>query len=233
MALPVIIPDDFSGWSNIVANSFKEDKLQEYIDLFMEQYLRAIVGDAAYSDMSTQTRQKWVDLLGGADYVNSEGKRKRHEGLTKSLIYFIYFEFVRDNFTATQTGKVKGKSENSERATALEVANIARSRFNQGALLVRGSTPFFLEANQEFDQEITASTDNADNTYLLAIASTKYLEVGDSVNINGQDYVVSAVVVDTSIVIDAGQTGLDFAGISATWEPYEDVEYCEIGICGI
>lgn len=233
MALPVISPDNFTGWTEIVANSFKEEKLQEYIDLFSEKYLRQIVGAAVYADISSQTRQKWVDLLDGIDYVDADGKRKHHVGLVKSLIYFIYFEFVRDNFTSTQTGQVKGDAENSVRAAPLEVAEIARSRFNLGASLVNESTPPFLEANQEFDEEVTGSIDEGDNTYTLSVAITKYIEAGDSVNINGTDYTVTVVVEDTALVIDAGETGLDFTGLQVTWEPFEDLEFCAIGISGL
>ena len=80
MALPSITADDFkTGWVKIVANGFKEEDLEAYIDTFRENYLRDIVGDAAYSDIETQTRQKWTDLLNGVNFVDANvvrGKRK-------------------------------------------------------------------------------------------------------------------------------------------------------------
>lgn len=228
MALPVINIDNFVGWVKIVANQFKEEDLDEYVTLFREQYLRQIVGDAAYSDIDTQTRQKWTDLLDGVNYVDADGKRRHHNGLVKPLVYFIYFEYVRDNFTATQVGRVKGKSENSERANDLEVLNVSRSRYNNGIRLINDSMPCFLEANKEFKEEITASLDNADNTYTLSIPNTKYLEAGDTVEIDDQEYTTISVTADTNIVIDAGQTGLDFTGDQVIWEPYVDVEFCEL-----
>lgn len=227
MALPIITVSDFVGWVKIVANQFKEQDLDDYIALFLEQYLRQIVGDAAYADIENQTRQKWTDLLNGTDYVGIDGQRQHHGGLVKPLVYFIYFEFVRDNFTSTQVGRVKGKSENSERANDLEILNVSRSRFNSGVLLLK-STPCFLEANKEFEEEISASVDNTDNTYTLSIANTKYLEAGDTVTINGQEHQTISVTVDTNIVIDAGQTGLDFTDDQIFWEPYKDVAFCEI-----
>jgi len=227
MALPTITVDDFVGWLKIVANQFKEEDLDQYIITFREQYLRQLVGAAAYADIEAQTRQKWTDLLDGVNYVDVDDKRRYYEGLVKPLIRFIYFEFVRDNFTATQVGRVKGKSENSERANDIEVANTARARFNNGVMLL-ASTPDFLEANEEFEEGVTASTDNLDNTYTLSIPNTKYLEAGDTVTIDGQEYQPISVTVDTSIVIDAGQTGLDFTGDLVTWKPYEDVEFCQL-----
>lgn len=227
MALPTITIDNFVGWLKIVANQFKEEDLNQYILLFREQYLRQLVGAAVYADIENQTRQKWDDLLNGVDYVDSDGNRQHHNGLLASLVAFIYFEFVRDNFTSTQVGRVKGKSENSERANDIEILNVSRSRYNNGILLL-ASTPDFLKANEEFEEEVTGSTDNLDNTYTLSIPNTKYLEAGDTVVIDGEEYQTISVTVDTSIVIDAGQTGLDFTGDLVTWKPYEDVEFCQL-----
>ena len=60
MPLPTITPDDFKGWLKIVANRFKEEDLQDYIDRFLPQYLRSMVGDAAFYDIENETRQKWI-----------------------------------------------------------------------------------------------------------------------------------------------------------------------------
>lgn len=233
MALPTITAASFEGWIKIVANQFKEDDLNLYVDLFLAEYLRLIVGDAAFADIEAQTRQKWTDLLEGVDYVDADGNRKHFGGLTAPLTYFIYFEFVRDNFTSTQPGQVKGDSENSINSPDLAVLNVARSRFNKGVSLVNNTLPSFLEANEEFEETVTASNDEGDNTYTLSIPNTKYLEAGDTVAIDGTDYTVTAATVDTSIVIDAGQLGLDFTGDVAAWCPFEDIEFCKLGLCGI
>ena len=234
MALPTITVSSFTGWVKIVANQFKEDQLELYIEQFREQYLRRIVGAGAYRDIEQQTREKWDDLLNGVDYIDADGKRQYLNGLTDPLIYFIYFEYVRDNFTPTQPGKVKTYSENSKRNTDLEVLNIAISRHNQAVLQINGSLPCFLEANKKFEEVVTASTDNADNTYLIEIPNTKYLENGEPVTIAGTKYtVIDPVVADTSITIDAGATGLDFTNDSVIWEPYKEVDFCELQIAGI
>jgi len=233
MALPVITADSFTGWIKIVANQFKAVDLEEYVTLFLASYLRRIVGDAAAIDIELQTRKKWTDLLEGVTYVNTEGKRKFFGGLTAPLTYFIYFEFIRDNFTSTQVGKVIGKSENSERATDLEVLNVARSRFNQGVSLVNNTLPDFLEANKEFEEVITLSVDNADNTYTLSIPNTKYLETDETVDIEGTEYTIISTTENVSIVINAGQIGLDFTGNRVFWRPYDDVDFCKMGLCGI
>lgn len=233
MALPVItLSTNFKGWAKIVANEFKEVDLDEYIDLYRTEYLRTILGAAAVIDITASSAQKWADLLDGTEYVDVYGKRQIFEGLVKPLVYFIYFEYVRDNFTSSQAGKVKGKSALSERATDIEVAEVARSRYNAGVRIVN-TLGRFLEANETIQDTVSASTDNGNNTYVLALASTKYLSAGDTVTITGTNYVVTALVPDVNITIDAGQTGLDFTGVVVSWEPYADVEFKELKISGI
>jgi hypothetical protein len=233
MALPVITAADFLGWNKIVANQFKEVDLDAYILRFREEYLRGIVGAAVYADIESQARQKWTDILAGVNFVDTEGKRRFLPGLTKSLISFIYFEFIRDNWTSTQVGKVKSLGENSDRATDIEVSNVARSRYNSAVRDINKTFADFLEANELFEEVVTTSTDGGDNTYTLAIASTKYLEDTDLVVISGIVYAVASVVANTSIVIDAGVTGLDFLGLTVSWEPYEDMDFCDLEIAGI
>lgn len=225
--LPVITVDNFSGWTKIVANLFKQDDLNEYITIFTEKYLRSIVGAGAYQDIESQTRQKWDDLINGVNYVDSEGKRSYHNGLFTPLVYFIYWEFIRDNFVATQPGNTKPKYENSERSMSLEVAEIARARYNY-AVYLTCTTEDFLESNNEFIEEITNTVDNLDNTYTLSISSTKYLENDDFVTIDDIDYQVSNVVENVSIDIDGGSTGLNFTGKNSLWQPFKDVDYTQI-----
>lgn len=227
MALPTITVDDFKGWLKIVANQFKETDLEEYISQFTEEYLTEIVGEAALVQISTQNRQKWEELLNGSDYFDIEGKLRRFLGLRHSLIRFIYFEFVRDNFTSTQVGKVKGKSENSKRANDMEVLNITRSRYNSGVRIA--NTLFdFLEVNESYGADVTSFVDNLDGTYTLNINNTKYLETDELIKIEGVEYSILSAVEDTSIDINAGQVGIDFQDKIVSWEPFSSVEFCEL-----
>lgn len=284
MALPQITFDDFKGFYKLTLNQFKEEDLAEYIPEFIESYIRYIVGDGAFTDIKNQDFQKWNDLVNGVDFVNEDKERVTLVGLKKLLVGFIFFEYVRDNFTTTVTGRVKGKSENSERATDIEVANIARSRFNRLVTPFNMSMKNFLEVNEAlisligesvdlldnrylltldnpvylntgqkievgvdeytvieiqlfaidagatgldftgdqviwtFQQTVESSEDNGDNTYNILVSSTEALNSGDTVNIDGTDYIASNVIVNTCFTIDAGATGLDFTGQTAEWE---------------
>jgi hypothetical protein len=232
LSLPTITPANFTGWAKINANGFKEADLEAYIETFLTDYLRGIVGASAYSAIQAESRAKWTDLLNGVDFTDADGEVQHLEGLKKAIIFFIYFEFIRDNFVSAQTGQVNPLSENSDPFSGTNTLEVARSRFNRG---VRGleSVPDFLEAYEDLSEIISASVDNADDTYLLSIPSTKYLEVGDPLAINFIEYTVLAVVADTSLTINAGEVGLAFQGESLSWDPFEKVNFCPVGLCGI
>lgn len=233
MALPNITSADFTGWVKITANSFKGETLTQYISLFRTEYLRNIVGARAFQAIESTVRQKWSDLINGTYYTDRNGKTQYHNGLRTSLVYFIYFQFERDNFRPVQAGKVKTAAENSERNSVAQVLEVARERYNAGVRLINATTCAFLEANSEYIETVTVSTDNTDNTYTLSISSTKYLENDDEITIDGTSYVVSNVVANTSVDINAGTTGLDFNGRAVTWRPFEFVEFSDLEPSGL
>lgn len=229
MGLPIITPSDFSGWIKITANSFKAEDLERYIETFREYYLRDIVGSEAYYDIENTNKQKWNDLINGVSYIDANNKRQYHNGILMPLKCFIYFEFERDNFTSTQTGKVRGKAENSNRLSGVAAMGAATNRFNIGSRLLN-TTCDFIEAFYEISEVSSSSTDNGDNTYTIGMSSSKYLSMGDFVKTGAYTYDVLNVVDNSSITIQASETGLDFAGLTFSWKPFESVEYKKIGI---
>lgn len=224
MALPIITVDDFKGWGKISGNQFREEKLTEYISLFMEKYLRDIIGDGAFLEIVNIDLQKWTDLIEGVDYLNVDGLNFRNDGIKEQLVKFIYFEFVRDDFSSSQVGKVKGSNENSEKLNGPEVGAVVRARYNSGIRELHQSVLMFLANYDQINEPITGFVDNLDNTYTINVASTLYLIDGDQVNINGVDFDISGLISDTSFLIDAGDTGLSFNG-NAVYKPYKLVEF--------
>lgn len=224
MPLPIIGLSNFIGWLKISANQFKETRINDYVTLFLEDYLRDILGDAAFIDIVNNTKTKWTDLLDGVDYVNEDGKNRRNYGITEQLVKLIYFEIVRDDFSSSQVGKIKANNENSVVLTGDEQSIIAMQRRNSAVRKLQGSVHDFLDNYEEIKEPITGFIDNADNTYVIQLASTKYLDNGDIVEILGVEYTISGLIVDISFIIDAGATGLSFSG-NAVWHPYEDVEF--------
>lgn len=225
MSLPIITTDDFTGFLKISTDEFREDTFQEFIDEYYPMYLRELIGDDAFIEAENFNYERNNDLLEGVDYVNDEGKNVRWDGLVISIRKFIYFQYVRDNMETSRNGKVRGASANSDRLSPAEVSNIAISRYNQGVLSICKGLPLFLDFYNKISQEITASSEVA-TVYTIGVGSTLYLDIGLTVEINGTDYSVTSVVLNTSFdIVDT--TGKDFTGLKATWKPFERVDYTE------
>lgn len=224
MALPIILPSDFKGFYKIAANSYKSELLQDYIDQFQKKYVRDIIGDVAYLAAKGTNKTKWTDLFGGADYVDNYGKNRHSDGLQDSLKGFIYFEFTRDNFVSSNNGAAKNTSENSTPLTAIEISTIAASRFNISVDNLKSDIYIFLTEHDVISQDIASFIDNANQTYNITIADTKYLDANDEVAIDGDYYDIVSIVDATTFVINAGSTGYIFDG-AVKWYPYEDVEF--------
>lgn len=224
MARPSITPDDFIGWVNISANSFKSALLQSYINTFYEQYTRQIIGDAAYLAIESESKQEWTDLMAGVEYTNNEGIQAKYDGLVVSLLKFIYFEFVRDNFTSSQPGKNQPKNENSINLPGGNVAAVARSRYNSAVHAVNLNTTSFLEVFHPVITPLISFTDNGNGTYTFLVGTTKYLLAGDTVVIDGAEYIVTSSPGGAAFVIATGQVGDTFTG-PVSWDPYEEVDF--------
>jgi len=224
VALPVINIASFTGWVKISRDRFDEVGLTEYITLFTEEYLRRILGDSAFLEINSVDRQKWTDLLNGVNYTNVDDDNKKNTGITDQLTKFIYFEFIRDDFSGSQVGKVKAINENSAKLTGAELGAVVRARYNSGVRTLKESVFDFLENYEFINEPITGFVDNTDNTYTINVAKTLYLINADTVAIGGVDFVISGLVSNTSFVIDAGAVGLSFSG-DAVYSPYELVEF--------
>ena len=68
---------------------------------------------------------------------------------------------------------------------------------------------------------------------MLNIANTKYLEDGEAVSIEGVEYNVTEAASNTSITIEAGETGLVFTDKVVEWSPYEKVSFDKLQVAPI
>lgn len=231
MARPTITKDNFVGNIKINVNQFKEERLNDYISDFYEQYTKCVIGDEAYLLIENEDKQKWTDLMQGVSF-DFEDKKYDFKGLLWSILRFIYFEFTRDYFNPTTVGKTRSEQENSTRLAAAEVNAVATSRYNDAVRHINDRLELFLEANKDLSTEITGFIDNADNTYIIQVNDTTYLYNGDTVEIGGVEYVISGLDDNVSFVIDAGSVGLSFSG-DVVWHPYDMIEFRTLEFCTI
>lgn len=228
MGLPNITPSNFEGWIKISADTFQQDKLHQYIDLFEETYFVFFLGAGATKEItdSVSLPEKWTDILGGVYYHNIEcDSLMKLNGLTNKVKQCIYFEYVRDNFISTSTGKNRNLNENASRLNAYEVNAVARNRYNNSISYNNNELIAFLKNYTDFEQPITGFIDNGGNSYTIETNATKYLSDGDTIKIKNEEFTISNLVANTSFDIVSTETSL-FEGVYIS-NPFEIVPISE------
>jgi hypothetical protein len=201
---------DFVGEVNIAQNKFTVGDLNEYIERIEEKQLKCLLGDTLYllfkadsfgNDASSRDRYK--ELLNGLQYTDPKDDEfiVDYVGLKRMLRLFIYSEYLPEQvYQNTIVGEVEGSSRNAFNTTIAKVNDTAEDRQRKGVDLYDSAQKFICDNNEK---EYTPSSiiDQTGNVYLVSVSTTKYIQDGDTVSINGKDYVVSNLITDTSFEI--------------------------------
>ena len=114
---------------------------------------------------------------------------------------FIYAEYLPEQvYQNTIIGEVEGSSRNAFNTSITKVNETAEDRQRIAVDLYDAAQRFICDYN---DKEYIPSSivDQTGNVYLVSVSTTKYIQDGDTVAINGTDYVVSNLIADTSFEI--------------------------------
>jgi hypothetical protein len=225
MALPILTKTDFIGKIRISLNNYSS--FDDYITQIEPVILNEILGADATQEITDDVtlKAKYDDLLNGGYYTNTEcdDETVYFRGLKDYMKYRVYAEFMRDNFASSISGLVKSLNENSVKLTGGELSQVVYNRYNEAITIYEDSIYPYLYFYREIKETCTSSVDNT-GTYTINLASTTYLYDGDTVEIDGVEYVISNLVADTSFDITNATGGLDFSGAELVWKPYYDVE---------
>lgn len=223
MALPTIQTGDFTGFLAISQDRFNNTELESYIEIFLVEWLRKLLGDAVYLDIlnTTPLPQKYTDLLDGVVYFNtSEQKTRISVSFTAILRHLIYFEYVRKQSQVnTVNGVQEIQNENSMKGSIAQ----APFRFNRAITLFNKDTIAFLDQYQQVSRSIVSSVEAPAGVYTIELADTLYMIDGESVSIGGVEYTATNITA-TTFEISSG-AGLSFSG-SAIWHPFKEAVYC-------
>jgi len=216
--MSLLVASDFVGVYKISADNFSS--IEDYINQYEQMYIRAIIGDENASNMLilANLTQKYLDLWNGVNYTGFSDLFTTNSGMKTALIGFIYFHYISDNFTNTNVGNVYNSNENSSNTDNTTNGQIAVNRFNTSVLNVREDVNTFLSFYNSITTTSTGSSEVATD-YTILIPTTKYLEVGNTINVGGADYVVTAIDSDVSFNITAS-TGMDFNNSEVIWHPF-------------
>ena len=208
--MSITLTSDFTGEVNISKNKFTVADLQAYIDRVEEDVLKKMLGDTLYLTFKADSfgndagsRDRFKELLNGLEYTDPSDSTYTIDyiGLKRMLRLFVYAEYLPEQaYQNTIIGEVEGSSRNAFNTSITKVNETAEDRQRLAVDLYDAAQRFISDYN---DKEYIPSSivDQNGNVYLVSLGSTKYIQDGDSIDINGTDYVVSNLVTDTSFEI--------------------------------
>lgn len=230
MPLPNITPQDFTGATAIATDRFTSSMLQSYIDEWLPIYLRRLVGDDVANEIATldPLPQKYIDLLGGVVWEDErvrEGYTRQNTGLTRVLIFCLYFEYVRRQPRMNSiVGTVTNKNENSLPTSAVVAGVQAIQRLANGYEEFNKNVIPFLDYYRVLTERVTLSVENA-GVYTLTVNATTYLSDNETVYVNSIEYTATNITNNTFDI--SAVSGLDFTNKQVIWKPFYNACYRE------
>ena len=229
MPLPVIDSANFLGFINISQNKYDTADLDNFSERAVANYVRQYLGGKAYIELrdNTPNLDRWADVLSGIDYTNDNDKLVAGRGFQEVLEKLTYFDYVQEQpVRNTATGNVGNNNENAIALSSSANGQDAWRRYLDACNIFNEELLEQMRVNRNQASEVTGQSELA-GVYTLSVASTKYLATGDEVTIGGAKYTASNIVANTSFDISA-DAGLTFTGLTAKWEPYDEVPFCRI-----
>jgi hypothetical protein len=219
---------DMTGFVNIAQDSLQLSRFNEYAKQEERKFLRDLLGDELYIELFTHldatsgvpTIQKWIDLLDGTTYTNTN--LYDVTGAKEAAKMFIFWLWTNQlPHKATHVGTVNDAFENATLLDRQQTNAVINDRWNKGIDYYKELLNF-VRFFEEIKEDFTGIAEAPAGTYTVSLSSTKYLEVGDTVSIDGEEFTTTAVTPNTSFAFTA-TAGKTFTQTFAIWNPFKDV----------
>jgi len=210
--LPILSALDFEdGITRISQNGSTTTQLDAYISEIEPISIKRLLNSLMLSEIMAQATlsEKYNDLINGVEWFDNDGNQYSSDGLKEALRYFVYYQFMGDNFISTPIGNTQSTPELSTQLQRGVNAQIVRQRFNRG-VDIYNDVVLFIVLHTDMPLEILSESFNS-GIYTLGVDSTKYLYDGDIITLGNNNYIVSNVVQDVSFDITE-VSGLTFIG---------------------
>lgn len=212
MALPSININLFSGISRVTRDEFTEVEFAAAIDTLRNKHLLRLLGNAAYTDISENTRSRWATFFAGTTWTNDEGQLVTLFPVTQILVYLIYAEWIaKQRFTNSATGTVLNRNANSDRASGANIGAIGLERQSHAAALWNEQVRPFIEKFRVVNTSVVDVTNINGSRWRITTTGNPYLESGDTVTIAGVEWFVegppTATTFDIGTFSQPGQIG--------------------------
>ena len=208
MALPIITTSDFTGYINLSQNSFRTQDLALYIDTFYPQIVDDFLGVAATTEiqnLADPLPQKWTDLFNGvATYFNiCQEKVLRQPVFLDVVKKVLYFYWTRDDSVNTTSGESFNSVENATMLNRSQLASNVKQRYNTAVMYFNSQVKDFIDNYTDYKVSIDSITDLGGMLLQINTSDTIYLADGDTVTIQGNEYVISNLDPNVSFRITA------------------------------
>lgn len=202
MALPALEPAHFTGNLKISGSSFDKSSLQDYINQFYPEAIRATAGSAflRYVENTETLNLAATELLNGADFTYSTIVYKQ-VGLVEFAKCYVYFQYMRDNYTPGPGGALKHQSEVAQKVSNPYNINLASGAYNRGIGYWNRGILSYLISRDNYIQEIDSITDLGAGSFQVNTTATSYVEVDSTVIIGSSSYTVTAVDAGVSFTV--------------------------------
>ncbi len=229
--------DDFIGFLKLSDTKHSEEDFESIVLKEQDDLLRDLLPADIYLDIISDvnaanpnageaSKQKFIDLLNGTNYIDDKTRILR--GAIEAFIYFTYYTAVQEeHYQNATTGTSVSKNENSEPVSRSQLNVQTNKRRNIGVDYYKELADF-VTFFKEIKEEYTTIVEGPPGTYTVTLESTKYLNVTDTIEINGEEFSVLVSIdpdVDIVFTSDAGLTFDD--GGSILWKPFKDASPVE------
>lgn len=218
------------GFNSIVVET--EENITR--DLLGDELFNAFEADVDASNptVGTPIQQKHIDLLNGVTWIDDETFDEdttfNLEGLKEAYKYFVYYEYLNQSPTVNNfVGKARNVGENATQMDRRDLNVETHNRYNRGVIFYKHLIQF-VEFFEDYEAEATTIVESPAGEYTVTISDTKYLKIGDTVTIEGDDFAVASLIDDTAFEF-AATAGITFTDLTVKWHPFEDAAAREKG----
>ena len=159
-AFHLVTADDFTGEIYIAdvtnPNSGACQTLCEIIDKYEPLYMQKVWGYPLYNEVVTAINldpnnvdQKYIDLVDGVDYTNSQGILTHYEGIRVGIRRYIYYWYGRTEFSQT-AGLGVQVIPNYENGAVTSHATKMSTMYNQSMVYAQQSQIYLNEHSTDF-----------------------------------------------------------------------------------
>ena len=232
---PLITIEEFVGVLRIAKDKHADDDFKAIVKKEQDELFRDLITGELYRELVTDvnasnptigepSKQKFIDLLNGVDFIDDDDNTVVVVGALEAIRHFVYSQSVQQQpYKNTPSGTVISQNENSQPIIRQQLNVQTNQRYNKGVELYEELVQF-VKFYTKFKTTYTSISEAPAGTYTVLISDTQYLSVGDTITIEGTEFLIDvSVTTDTSIVFTSTAGKTFAAGGNIFWEPFKDV----------